>query len=144
MNLLNPAVDGGRVVTVQLFTFDELSPEARKKAIREERKERLRDVQQMALAYAEQQFFGAQISSVSYPYAKVAQAISDGEEVPQVVPIISFKSERPRNYDAVVQEMAREIPSHLTDDKIIANIKADDLEYLIDGTLWLYGDKEGS
>jgi hypothetical protein len=122
-------------------------------AINRERQAQISEVQSMAEAYAAQEFKGIEVAYVDYPYREVATALDGGSPLPAVLdkgalgpglpePTIAIYSTRPANYDCVVKVLTEEIPMALSDAKMIEHIKADNLEFLADGTLWVYADKE--
>jgi hypothetical protein len=132
-----------RTVCFRLFPFDALTEGAKKVAIWRERQQQLPHVQAMAEAFAAQELKEGKIAYLDYPYKDVVNRLDKGEELFNSRPLIAMYSDHPDNYEEVVQVLAKEIPLSLSDEKLIEHIKADNLEFLADGTLWVYGDKEG-
>jgi hypothetical protein len=140
--------DLGETVAVFVYRFDELSPEAKKVAIRAERRVITPQVQEMVEAYATQQFPGNEIAYVDYPWKQVVADINSGTDPRYGNRVqINFMTTKGLSLGDVARvqaDIAEEILVALSDEKVIEHIKADNLRFLADGTLWLYADKETS
>jgi hypothetical protein len=118
-----------RVVSLRIFPFDSLTRGARKVAIDRERKTQIPVVVAMAGAYLNQT--NSSLEFRRFAIDEVTHQLS--------VHVIGAP---PDFCERVEDTLRAEIPLALSDEKMIEHIKADNLEFLADGTLWVYADKE--
>jgi hypothetical protein len=128
-SLVHGADTPGRFVSLHLFPFDALSDKAKKVAINRERQAQIPNVEKMARAFVEQRG-GKNLEITALEFT------GEGELG------YFYISGNPSMAKPVQETLAKEIPLALSDAAMIEHIKADNLEFLADGTLWVYADKE--
>jgi hypothetical protein len=144
---MDPAL--GETVSLKVYRFDELSPEAKKVAIEGERQSLEPAVKEMVEAYINQAcrdkgVFPVEIMKTILPELgpKKSWHPDFGSDLEK------YLYNPPQGVRKVAEDILRVITDEssqaLSDDAVIEHIKADNLRFLADGTLWLYADKETS
>lgn len=128
-NALISNLTSGRVVSLRLFPFDALSDQAKRIAINRERQAQIPNVVKMVEAFVCQK--GDKNLAIT-----ALEFTEEGELE------YFYISGNPSMAKPVQETLAKEIPLALSDAAMIEHIKADNLEFLADGTLWVYADKE--
>jgi hypothetical protein len=125
-----------RKVTVTIYRFDELSPEARKNALAEARACQRPVVREMveALFHQELAKIGGVLNSfaIDFEAMKITVHIAPAANTEEIEAALKSAHETAEE----------EIPTFLSDRWLQANIEADELEFLVSGKLWVYREDE--
>jgi hypothetical protein len=126
-----------RKVTIQLYWFEELSPAAQRKALDRERENQYSRVKGMIENYIELELAqtGLKLDSLEIDFETYKTSVSISADGPQ--------SEKQRQIlNGIMAVVKEELPQLLDDKHMLANIEAEKCEFLEDGEVWLYQDKE--
>jgi hypothetical protein len=122
-----------RTVTMRIYSFDELSPKARKNALAVARTCQQPVVQEMVEALFQQELakVGGVLNSfeIDFESMRISAHIAPAANTEEIEAALNSAHETANE----------ELPDFLSDKWLIANIEADDLEFLADGQLWVYG-----
>jgi hypothetical protein len=125
-----------RKVSLKLYRFDELSPEARKNALAVARTCQQPGVQEMVEAMFRQELakVGGVLNSltVDFEAMKISAHIAPAANMEEIEAALKSAHETAEE----------EIPTFLSDLWLQANIEADELEFLVSGKLWVYREDE--
>jgi len=122
-----------RKLTTQLYRFEELSPEAQRKALDHERKSQYSCVKEMVEIYIAQELkkAGLKFDSMEIYFETCQASVTISADGPQ-----SEKQQKILN--ATMATVKDEIPQLLDDEHMRRNIDASKRMFLEDGALWLY------